>query len=1227
MCPSSIFNGDSVKILKDKLKFKTQGEIHWDSANYCPAYNTDVAGVTNQIGQEFFVKVYNPTGTTIVNGSAVYIEGVDPDGNHPAVMRAIASEYHKSRVLGIVTADIPTLQHGYVTRDGIVHDLDTSAYTEGQPIYLSPSVLGGWTGTQPNDGSFLVIIGHVIKVDATIGSIHVEHTASEYTTESTQKTGWSNDFGGATVSFTDATRTLLISPTGSEFHYYQDGIKYSKTTDSIQIPNTEGTYFFYYNMGTLTYIANGTTAQIQAIIKANATVAVLYWNATAGASVYLGPELHDLQYPPLVHLYNHKAYGARYISGLGPNTISADASGNLATSAQFGVDAGEFVDEDIQFLTPTILATTGLPIFYLAGTGASPTLRKSTNAGFSVLTAGTGRLAYNFLTGGNWTLAEVTNGKFALYHVFAINENTSIRRVISFMGQAQYATVALARTGALTEIINLQQIGVIPEEIKSIATFVYETNNTYTNAVKSRIRSYSATENFLDWRVVNTTGGTVAGGAAPSSIFADNAFQIYDDSDPTKSISFQVAGLSTGTNRTLTVPDKSITLGEILPWTTSTNYSSTATVYSPDFLLYKSTVAHTSGTFATDLGAGKWYPLGNISDDYNFIFNKNITDWISFDAYTAPESGGSATGITFVDSPSPLSSQPGVKTWRFSKDGSSRINKGKALPFSTRGEIDNYKLRNLIVEAKSSAGFVDGDVAFLLFKAGGTVPIYPADERLFASSFVSTQQYSFQLEAATDYYLLMFAKSASTTAYDVDVTMKIVESKQVNGTVDTDPTAWTPTGSLTTNVTYTGLKYRKGRFGYYEVKMLFGGVNTQGGITINMPPGEVIDSTKILLDSEAENRTLGQVEVLDAGTSQLFGKVAYNTTSNVLITVAKADGTYGTLVGVNSAANQPIAFANGDTIIAKWKVPIVGWNSTGILGQDAGQRNIVQTAQRITSSQVITSGSSTEVIFNQNYNFTGQESTGGIDYSISTGRATALESGWYDFAYTIRAYMHTTVPTEVAVYAMVNQTSIVDYESMTDLVTLKEYPFSLSGKVYLRVGEYISCIVSPTTNPTTIATGSRFFISKISSPQQIAASEKLIFESSRTVAPTGTLSAANNILKYASQKDTFNGYSASTGLYTFKENCSCWVSAHTRIAGGNTVGQLAKLSIIKNGSTVEDYDLAFMYDTAITAAMPKVNRLIDFLIGDTVGIYSFCTLNTPSIEDDIGAHGFSISKV
>lgn len=55
--------------------------------------------------------------------------------------------------------------------------------------------------------------------------------------------------------------------------------------------------------------------------------------------------------------------------------------------------------------------------------------------------------------------------------------------------------------------------------------------------------------------------GPMSGALTPTSlVVADNAFTIQDNGDPTKQVQFELSGLTTGTTRTLTVPDTSMVL-------------------------------------------------------------------------------------------------------------------------------------------------------------------------------------------------------------------------------------------------------------------------------------------------------------------------------------------------------------------------------------------------------------------------------------------------------------------------------------------------------------------------------------------------------------------------------------------------------------------------------------------------------------------------------------------
>jgi len=563
----SSYNQDMTNPIVDTEKFSIfnpnpayeEGKVFYDNTKHALSYYNNESDVTVTLGQEHLIPVRNETGATIPNGAVVYPSGFG--SGQILVGLAIASDKEKCRLIGVTTHEIPNGENGYVTKFGEVGSLNTTGYVSGDILYLSATVAGSLTKVQPTTSNYITRVGAIKIVDAVNGSIVVDSQTSGQTVEATEDNGWSKT-NLPTLAFTDVNRTLTITPTLTNFCFYQYGDKYCKTTDSIQLPDTEGMFAIYYNLGTLAYVLNPTSAQVAVLIQNNPIVAYVYWNAVDNKAEYVGYELHQIGMDCETHRYLHFAFGARYLNGLAPNTISADGSGALNASAQFGIDAGAIADEDIYLSTPAIASTTGLPIAYLAGTSTNPVLRLSTNAGFSVLTTGTGRIAYNQLNGSNYQLTEVPNGNFVLYHIISINENNAGKRVFAFMGSNQYTTIGNARAGALTEITTLRAVGILPQEVKAIATFIYETKDVYTNAVKGIIRTISTGVNYVDWRTtyLNGSSGGSSGGSTGSTVFTDDTFRVVNNLDFTKQLKIDASGITTGQTRTLTIPDRNLSL-------------------------------------------------------------------------------------------------------------------------------------------------------------------------------------------------------------------------------------------------------------------------------------------------------------------------------------------------------------------------------------------------------------------------------------------------------------------------------------------------------------------------------------------------------------------------------------------------------------------------------------------------------------------------------------------
>lgn len=130
-------------------------------------------GVTLQLGQEQNQLFRNSTNDTIENGKVVYVTG--STGIFPTIALAQANgEMASSVVIGVTTQSIGKNIQGFVTTQGLVRDLNTSALTEGAAVWLSPSVAGGMTDVKPSAPDHLVLIGYCIRSHPSLGSIFVK---------------------------------------------------------------------------------------------------------------------------------------------------------------------------------------------------------------------------------------------------------------------------------------------------------------------------------------------------------------------------------------------------------------------------------------------------------------------------------------------------------------------------------------------------------------------------------------------------------------------------------------------------------------------------------------------------------------------------------------------------------------------------------------------------------------------------------------------------------------------------------------------------------------------------------------------------------------------------------------------------------------------------------------------------------------------------------------------
>jgi hypothetical protein len=79
-----------------------------------------------------------------------------------------------AQTLGLITSDLADNSNGYVTIIGLITNINTNSYTDGQQLYLSPTTAGELTATKPYAPQHLVYVAVVAHAHITQGKLLVK---------------------------------------------------------------------------------------------------------------------------------------------------------------------------------------------------------------------------------------------------------------------------------------------------------------------------------------------------------------------------------------------------------------------------------------------------------------------------------------------------------------------------------------------------------------------------------------------------------------------------------------------------------------------------------------------------------------------------------------------------------------------------------------------------------------------------------------------------------------------------------------------------------------------------------------------------------------------------------------------------------------------------------------------------------------------------------------------
>ena len=135
--------------------------------------SVNIASVNVQSSTNLIREVRNTTGATLTIGTVVYINGAT--GNKPTVAKAQANaESTSARTFGLIQSSIANNANGYVVVFGDLTGVNTSSFSDGAQLYLSPTTAGSYTTTKPVAPNHMVYVGKVTRSHPTLGQIEVD---------------------------------------------------------------------------------------------------------------------------------------------------------------------------------------------------------------------------------------------------------------------------------------------------------------------------------------------------------------------------------------------------------------------------------------------------------------------------------------------------------------------------------------------------------------------------------------------------------------------------------------------------------------------------------------------------------------------------------------------------------------------------------------------------------------------------------------------------------------------------------------------------------------------------------------------------------------------------------------------------------------------------------------------------------------------------------------------
>lgn len=609
------------------------------------------------------------------------------------------------------------------------------------------------------------------------------------------------------------------------------------------------------------------------------------------------------------------------------------------------------------------------------------------------------------------------------------------------------------------------------------------------------------------------------------------------------------------------------------------------------------------------------------SQDKNYVLNGGFenskSNWVAYKntAQVLPVTGqgGSPTSTITATTSSPIA---GKSSGLFTKPASNVQGEGFAQSFTldsaARGRVLTISGLYQIISGTYSGGStgVDSDVEVYIYDVDAAQVIQPAGYKLDGG--VSGLNYqvnaTFQTNLTSANYRLIFqVASTSSLAYTLKFdSIKIGVPNKANGPPVTDWTSYTPTGSWTTNASYSGKFRRVGDTMEIQAQVNLSGAPNAATLTITYPSGYTVDSSKLPSGTnDAGSTVIGTGGSLrTASSNQLLFPRYNNAPGNFSCFGQKVDGIYELDYAVS--ATTPVTWGNGDVLYFNLTIPILGWSSNLTMSDSADTR-VISFAGSGQATGATGASHTVALSTIENDNTAGWNAGSSYwvvpvpgFYKITAG--TAVNTG-------STASVSQYSGTSIAINGAVKRSS---YSYVQSTVSQTWYS-TVQYEAQLSAGTQISLINDTNiTAPSLITTSPSTYmqITRVSGPSQIAATESVnaSYTSTNGAAIGTSYSAlAFNVKNY----DSHGAYNPSTGSYTCPVSGKYEVSSIITTASVTlTTAQQIEVAVYKNSAFYAELGLVQGNGTAAAYRVSGAPVQVQCNAGDVLQLQTNASVAT-----------------